>query len=588
MGGGSHPTTLKKKMLNPVLTEAQNNLLKDERRILQQVLTTLLEWEMPEQDKKILQQALVQLDELFLLVIVGEFNAGKSSFINALLGERFLAEGVTPTTAQIHILKHGEREREPQVEGQGVLLRTYPAEFLRNVAMVDTPGTNAVLREHEQISRDFVPRADLILFITSADRPFSESERAFMEIIRNWGKKVVIVINKADLLETEAERNTVSDFVKNNASRLLGVTPEVFPVSAKQAMRAKLNGEENPADFNAMEHYLITTLNEGGRVRLKLDSPLGVGQKVLDDARQRAAARNALLTDDIGTLNQVEKQLTLYRTNLTEEFRNYLLRIDAILNQMQRRGEDFFDTTFRVSRIFDLMNTSAIKAEFERMVIGDTPQQIEKQVQEMIDWMVEREARQWRTLAKQLGSRHKTEYLAGAAEDAVGGFEYNRRTLLQTIGRSTADAVANYDAAAEAQELSQNVQSALTQFGVVEAGALGLAGLLWLVLPATLDPTGLLAAGVVGAAGFLVLPMRKSEAKRKLRQKLDLLRDKLHNALNDTFETEVERTSKRLNEAVAPYADFVRTEHDRLQQVQTTMATQYEQIQLLRKRISEL
>lgn len=575
-------------MLNPVLTEAQNNLLKDERRVLQDVLTTLLEWEMPEQDKKVLQQALVQLDELFLLVIVGEFNAGKSSFINALLGERFLAEGVTPTTAQIHILKYGEREREPQVEGQGILLRTYPAEFLRNVALVDTPGTNAVLREHEQISRDFVPRADLILFVTSADRPFSESERAFLELIRNWGKKVVIVINKADLLETETERSTVVDFVKNNASRLLGVTPEVFPVSSKQAMRAKANDEAPPTDFDAMESYLIHSLNDSGRVRLKLDSPLGVGQKVLDDARQRAVARNALLTDDLSTLNQVEKQLTLYRTNLTEEFQNYLLRIDAILNQMQRRGEDFFDSTFRVSRIFDLMNTNAIKGEFEQAVIGDAPQQIEKQVQDMIDWMVEREARQWRTLAKQLGSRHKTEYLAGAAEDAVGGFEYNRRTLLQTIGRSTADVVANYDAAAEAHELSQNVQNALTQFGLVEAGALGLAGLLWLTLPAALDPTGLLAAGVIGAAGFAILPMRKSEAKRKLRQKLDLLRERLHTALDETFDTEVERTSKRLNEAVAPYADFVRTEHDRLQTVQTTMSTLYEQIQLLRKRITEL
>src|SRR5690606_34260656 len=107
--------------------------------------------------------------------------------------------------------------------------------------------------------------------------------------------------------------------------------------------------------------------------------------------------------------------------------------------------------------------------------------------------------RQWRTLARQLGSRHKTEYLADAAEDAVGGFEYNRHTLLQTLGRSTADVVAHYDSAAEAHELSQNVQNALAQVGLLEAGALGLGAILVAALhTAALDVTGVLAAGVLG------------------------------------------------------------------------------------------
>ena len=68
---------------------------------------------------------------------------------------------------------------------------------------MDTPGTNAVLREHEALTREFVPRSDLVLFVTSADRPFTESERAFLEAIRDWGKKIVVVVNKIDILETE-------------------------------------------------------------------------------------------------------------------------------------------------------------------------------------------------------------------------------------------------------------------------------------------------------------------------------------------------------------------------------------------------
>ena len=83
---------------------------------------------------------------------------------------------------------------------------------------MDTPGTNAVLREHEALTRDFVPRADLVLFVTSADRPYTESERAFLEALREWGKKVVVVLNKADLLETPEDVGQASlAFVREQA-----------------------------------------------------------------------------------------------------------------------------------------------------------------------------------------------------------------------------------------------------------------------------------------------------------------------------------------------------------------------------------
>ena len=137
--------------------------------------------------------------------MVGEFNSGKSSFVNALLGRAVLEEGVTPTTSRIALLRHGDAPAR-HVRPDGVEVVAEPAEALREVAIVDTPGTNAVLREHEALTREFVPRADLVLFLTSADRPYTETERAFLEALREWGKKVVVVVNKADLLETAAGR----------------------------------------------------------------------------------------------------------------------------------------------------------------------------------------------------------------------------------------------------------------------------------------------------------------------------------------------------------------------------------------------
>ena len=96
-----------------------------------------------------------------------------------------------------------------------------------------------MIRSHEAITSKFIPRADLVLFVTSTDRPFTESERLFLERIRDWGKKVVIIVNKIDLLENPDELDQVLRFITENALTLLGITPEIFPVSARLAQQCQ-------------------------------------------------------------------------------------------------------------------------------------------------------------------------------------------------------------------------------------------------------------------------------------------------------------------------------------------------------------
>ncbi len=222
-------------MITPPLDETRRTLLADERRLLGELRDWLVRLEAPEEQRQALADSIEQLEEPFLLVVVGEFNAGKSAFINALLGQAALKEGVTPTTAHIGLLRHGESIGR-EVTAAGLESLTAPAEILRHLVIVDTPGTNAVLREHEALTRDFVPRADLVLFVTSSDRPFTESERAFLETIRAWGKKVIVVLNKADLLESSEDVTRVVDYVREQAQRTLGFAPEVFPEDRETAL----------------------------------------------------------------------------------------------------------------------------------------------------------------------------------------------------------------------------------------------------------------------------------------------------------------------------------------------------------------
>src|SRR5687767_1807797 len=165
--------------MHRVLTPELQRQLNSGRELLSELRDAMTRFSAPEADQAALAASIRQLDEFFLLVVVGEFNAGKSAFINALAGQRVLQEGVTPTTAQIHVLKHGDLVAT-SVEDEGIRVVTAPVELLREVHIVDTPGTNAIIREHERLTAEFVPRADLVLFVTSADRPFTETERAFL------------------------------------------------------------------------------------------------------------------------------------------------------------------------------------------------------------------------------------------------------------------------------------------------------------------------------------------------------------------------------------------------------------------------
>ncbi|HEU4648413.1 MAG TPA: dynamin family protein, partial [Gemmatimonadales bacterium] len=388
-----------------------------------------------------------QLAGLFLLVVAGEFNSGKSSFINALLGEQVLPEGVTPTTDRINLLRYGPTPGE-QLREAFLLERTYPAEVLRELDVVDTPGTNAIIRRHEELTRDFLPRADLVLFVTSADRPFTESERAFLEQIIQWGKKIVFVVNKVDILATPAEREQVLEFVRGNAAALLGREPEIFPVSAREAMHARANGRDahwEQSGFDAMEEYLVHTLDQEERVRLKLLNPLNIGLRLCARYKDLAFERLKLLAQDVETIQNIDQQLALFHQEMLRDFESRLSRLDVLLGSMERRGARFFEETIRIGRLRSLMDSEGVKRAFEREVIAETPRELEEETGRIIDWIVERNLKVWQDISGYIERRDINRHREGIVGDVGRNFTYNRQALLASVGQVARDVVGTYD-----------------------------------------------------------------------------------------------------------------------------------------------
>ncbi len=549
-----------------VLTENQEILLNDERRALNELRLILVQFGATDEDKQTLSDSIQQLDELFLLVVVGEFNAGKSAFINALLGQKLLVEGVTPTTTQINILRYGNtQERITTNENQHVL--TLPVEWLSKISIVDTPGTNAIVRAHEALTSQFVPRSDLVLFITSADRPFTESERVFMENIRDWGKKVVIIINKIDILQSADDLEQVQNFVSENARILLGVQPEIFPISARLALLAK-TGEPDlwpKSRFEALESYVQRTLDESSRLRLKFLSPLGVGMHLAERHLGIIRSRLDLLKDDFSMLSDVEAQLNLYKEDMHRDFNFRMADIENILYEMEQRGEGYFDDTFRLARVFDLLSKDRIRTEFEHQVIADTPQRIEQKVTELIDWLVDSDLRQWRAVTEHLAERRRAHQNRIVGDSGPGNFNYDRERLMEAVGREAQRVVETYDKVNEAAAIAQGAQAAVAASPAIEIGAIRHRALVTIIATTmAADVTGVLMASAIAALGLFVIPARRRSAKAEMSEKVALLRKQLTETLRAQFEREIERSLHHINDAISPYTRFVRAESGKL------------------------
>ncbi|MGB7117100.1 MAG: dynamin family protein [Anaerolineales bacterium] len=549
-----------------ILNETQDKLLVNERNKLNDLRAVLTEFNASNEDIKILGDTIKQLDELFLLVVVGEFNSGKSAFINALLGDSYLEEGVTPTTTRINILHYGETtERIVVSENEHII--TLPVEWLSEISIVDTPGTNAIIRSHEEITTLFVPQSDIVLFITSADRPFTESERQFLERIRDWGKKVVVVVNKIDILQDDKELEKVNNFIRDNANRLMGISPDIFPLSSRNALLSKQGKPEFWATsrFEALENFIHDTLDESGRLRLKLLNPLGVGAHLVQKYLEVITSRLELLKDDFDMISDVDSQLDLYQEDMKRDFNFRMADIENVLFEMEQRGDGYFDETFRLARVFDLLNKDRIQREFESQVVGDTPQLIDQKVNELIDWLVDSDLRQWQSVNEHLAERRRIHKDRIVGDHGIGSFNYERDRLIDAVGREAQRVVDTYDKASESKAIAENAQIAVAASAALEIGAVGL-GTLVAILATTVaaDVTGIILASFIAVLGLFIIPARRKIAKNELHEKISILRVQLTDTLRNQLEKEIEHSLQRINEAIAPYTRFVRAERGSL------------------------
>lgn len=578
-----------------------------ERRLVLRVRDALSRADGQRADIERLAALVNEMDELFLLVIVGEYNSGKSTFINALLGDDVFAMGDLPTTRAISILRYGE-PGPPETIAEHVQLYHYPLEVLRDLDIVDTPGTNSIERMEEEITRQFVPRADLILFVTSLLQPLTASELDFLAHIREWGKKVVFIVNGVDRRNSDEQLDRVREYLtKEVTARLGGPAPTLYFISALQALRGRmaatrggspdsgtsqLSGTPIPDprnEYPALEKYVLETLREKERVRLKLLTPLGVLRNLLKRNLASLDTRLEVVNEDARVLRSIRDQLDAYSKEMRTDSERYLIEVRNVLYELERRGRSWFERTIRIGNANFLRNKDAVENRFRAEVMMDAPGAIEGVVHRMVDWTVQRNLRLWSTVFAELDAHTARLRESGAlAPHGDTEFQYNREELFARLREPVERRLGEFDTEKEARDITDSVKAAVAQAFGVNVLAIGLGALfLTAFTTAALDVTGILTATVFAIAGWLIIPARRRRLIQEFETKIAKLNEDLARLIRAKFEEQLGRYEQQLLDVIAPYERFLETERVRLDAALGELRSADAEVTTLEKKVAE-
>jgi small GTP-binding protein len=408
-------------------------------------------------------------EERFALVVLGEFNHGKSTFVNALCGAPILPAGITPTTATINHLVYADKPKATAyliddstkkvdvkalgdwvtIEGKEASHVKYveigwPAEILKDkVTLVDTPGVNDINEQRAEITYSYIPRADACLFLLDGAQVLKQSERAFLEqrILRRSKDKLIFVLGKVDLLAPD-EREEALKYCRENLAAVVG-EPVIFPLSAKRALDKDPKVQES-SGLGPLRQYLGKYLAEE-RGRVLLDNGVADGLRTLGYLRSNLGIKKRSLGLALEELEmrigRVRSQLDGTRAHLRAHHAKIRAEAEAIKAGMRLDLEEF------VTELKDRLPDEIDKANAD-----DVKKYLQSFLQDI-----------WKDWAEQEGEKIAGN-LERLAEEIIQVTNENVAEAMQTLSRELGPADAKIDL--EVDTLKYDV-------GVFALGALG-------------------------------------------------------------------------------------------------------------------
>jgi small GTP-binding protein len=595
-----------------LLTE-EESIISDEQRALMERAKAIASQVQGVQVKTdtLLEDILAGEDQsTFSIVVAGEFNAGKSTLINSLVSTKLLETGALPTTDSIIVIQHGDSNSTHTVQGHAdiIIHQVANVPLLQDLTLVDTPGTNAVVLNHTARTMKLLPSADLILFVTSADRPFTESERQLLKSIQAYRKHIVIIVNKMDVLDAsggnygEFEKQKVVEFVSDNASELLGARPIVIAISARDALSAKLidnnknqdSGIWKRSNFAALETFLKETLTEETKIKAKLSSPLGLVDGMMAECLTILEKERQELGVDIATLNLLKTQFKAWEKEMNAELESFRRDVASRLSGEGARAEKLRKRMSLLDWYMLAFDDSRFSSEWKRSrIIGpDTGKGIEEEllnlVRETSESLAESATAQGQAVIEYLGKRPavKNQSFVGTVT-AASKFDESKDRLLHNMSDSIRGVLSEYNAETEKDNLIRSLKQPVVLSSVFQLGAIG-AALATATSAVSIGP-GIAATVALATSGVAVMSQGTKSVSRQYQEMWKERESELDEILKQVCSKELERgVSSRILAGVQPYTRYVETEAERIAHSTEECESVRVSAQALRNRISKL
>lgn len=575
-------------------------LRESEIRLLTDVATTLAEMgEQTEEDRKRLQDVAQDLREAFFMVaVIGEFNAGKSTFVNAMLGEELLPMGITPTTETIEVIRYSETpNRKPETVREGVRRWAHPATGAAGVAIVDTPGTGSVFQKHEKTAKEFLHRSDLILFVISAKRALAETERLYLELARNYGKKIILVVNQIDLLEP-GEQAEVRRFIERQVEELLDLHPLIFMVSAREGLAGAIRGDENAGGVSAVRAHLRGVFNEAPPAKQKLLSQLDMAEHIVKHYLEVVQGKADLVSADTAKVRDVQKELEQQSIGMDAQLTEARATIDRVFEGIRLRGIQFVDSNLSVRKLGRVPRREVLQQQFQEMVIGRSVREVDDATESYINAVVDQSRLYWRSIIDRLNQ------LAELMEQELSGLDAGmyaeQREGLQEAIRIAESELKSYSTGSVIGELQAHFESNMSGFTTSSVAAiLGLAaaiigvatpgpviGSVFALVPIAVF-VGAPVAAIGGYAALRYYRRISDDLKRDFNGRIDVLEQSYHEALNDLTQKERNRLTQYGKQVLTPVFSRLEVLSQRYILQKQALQKHLDEIATLRKGIEE-
>lgn len=311
-------------------------------------------------------------------------------------------------------------------------------------------------------------------------------------------------------------------FVSHNSSSIIGTSNPVpiFGVSSRLGIKAKLTpkiGNESIDDGNigALEKYLLNTLGHQQIIKMKLENPLKIADRVITNCETTLKERLDMLDGDRHVLGYIEENMVAFQDDINKEVAFFRRQIHAILDNVQLRGEAFLDENISIFKPKLLFDRKAFELAFERDVAFEIGQPIDDVISDISELILKRAKSHAHAVDAYLGSRPKrySKEIIGQVrglDDPGNLFTASRQTLLERLRRDISEIIESHDSSKESRHISLGVRGSLNQMLALQSVSSVAAG--GLFFAQFIDISGLIAA--TGFASSLVLlPYRKQTIK---------------------------------------------------------------------------